>query len=116
MTTRETTTISSLALLILFRAWCGLKSESSRAYLGYLWWILEPMAYMAVFYFVFAIVIKLPIENYAWFVLVGLVAWRWFASTVGTSVPSISNNASLINQVLRSQVRVPPHRRGRANH
>ena len=30
-----------------------LKGEASRYLLGYLWWLLEPMLYVAVFYIVF---------------------------------------------------------------
>ena len=30
-----------------------LKADARRYYLGYLWWVLEPMLYVAVFYLVF---------------------------------------------------------------
>lgn len=85
--------------LILFRAWCGLKAEQARAYLGFLWWIIEPIIYMGVFYLVFAVAINLPIDNYVSFLLVGLTTWRWFANTVARSVTAITLNNGLINQV-----------------
>ena len=40
--------------LVLQKARAGLRAEASRGYLGVLWWVIEPVIYMGVFYTVFA--------------------------------------------------------------
>ena len=39
--------------LVRYRAYVDLKSESARSYLGMLWWILDPLMYLAMYYLVF---------------------------------------------------------------
>lgn len=39
--------------LVDIQARMSLKAEASKLYLSYLWWILEPILYVLVFYFVF---------------------------------------------------------------
>jgi len=36
--------------LTLFKAYAGLRAEASRTHLSVLWWILEPILFMSVFY------------------------------------------------------------------
>jgi lipopolysaccharide transport system permease protein len=33
----------------------ALKADAARYYLGYIWWVMEPLLFVAVFYFVFAV-------------------------------------------------------------
>ena len=91
--------ITHWADLIAFRALCDLKAEASRVYLGFLWWFVEPILFMSVFYVIFGLVLKMPVENFVSFLLVGLLVWRWFSGAVAQSVPAILYNDGLINQV-----------------
>jgi lipopolysaccharide transport system permease protein len=85
--------------LILYKAYADLKAEANRDYLGVLWWIIEPVLYMAVFYVFFSILRSQKNDNFIAFLLVGLVPWKWFASTVGNGAKSIVSGAGLMNQV-----------------
>lgn len=84
---------------IWYRALAQLRSESSRAYLGYLWWVLEPMLYLLVFYVVFALVLNRGDEDYVQVLLAGLIVWRWIEGSVRSSMDVIQHNAGLINKV-----------------
>lgn len=88
--------------ILFYQAYCQLRLESERLYVGYLWWPLETMLEMAVLYVVFRGVVQVPGEHYLSFLLCGLVCWRWFAQSVVRAAPSI-----LHNQPLASQVFVP---------
>ena len=88
-----------LAQLIWFRAICELKAKSARDHLNILWWFLEPILYMSVFYVVFGVLMPHDIENFPAFLLIGIVVWRWFAGTIQQSVPCIPHNAHLINLI-----------------
>jgi len=90
---------SNIIELILFQAYADLKAESARGHLGVLWWIIEPILFMSVFYVVFSVMRQQKSANFVAFLLVGLVPWKWFASTIGSGARSISNGAGLMNQV-----------------
>lgn len=85
--------------MVVYRTIAELKTEASRNYLGILWWFLEPALYMLVFYIVFGIGFRRGDEGFVPFLLCGLVAWKWFDSTIRTASNSISVNSGLIGQV-----------------
>lgn len=85
--------------LVFYKAWCDLASEASRAYVGFLWWILEPLFYMAAFYIAFGIGLKAGGTEKVLFLLSGLVPWKWFSSSVQNGSLAIQNNSGLIQQV-----------------
>ena len=76
-----------------------MRAEMDRAYFGLIWWVAEPILYMAVFYVMFEVVFARGGPDFVPFLLVGLVAWRWFDASVRTSASSIEKGAALINQV-----------------
>ena len=85
--------------LIFVKAWAEVKSEVSRAYIGFIWWFLEPLLYMGAFYLLFGIGLRQGGDNFLYFLLCGLVPWKWFSSTLNSGSRSIVANAGLINQV-----------------
>jgi len=84
---------------VLYRAVAQLKTESSRAYMGYAWWVLEPLLYLAVFYVVFGLIFDRGTPRYLDILITGLVVWKWFDSAVRASMDSIHSNIGLINRV-----------------
>ena len=76
-----------------------MRVEASRGYLGVLWWVLEPVMYMTVFYIVFVHLLNRGDENYITFLLTGLIVWKWFHATVNTGSNSLMTNVGLMNQV-----------------
>jgi lipopolysaccharide transport system permease protein len=99
MVARKLSANLHLAQLIWFRAICELKAKSARDHLYILWWFLEPILYMSVFYVVFGVLMPTKIENFPAFLMIGIVVWRWFAGAVQQSVPCIPHNAHLINLI-----------------
>ena len=85
--------------IILYRTYAELKSEAQRTYIGVLWWILEPVLFMLIFYFVFAVLLQRGTENFVPFLLIGLAPWHWFQATVMQCSGSITANRGLIQQV-----------------
>ena len=93
--------------IILFKTWADLRSEVSRAYIGFLWWFLEPILYMGAFYLVFGLGLRMGGEGFVYFLLCGLVPWKWFASTVGNGSKAIEAGAGMIHQVYLPKVVLP---------
>lgn len=87
------------AELIIYRAYADLKAEAARGYLGVLWWGIEPVLYLAVFYFLFTALRTESGEGVVAFLLVGLVVWKWFASTIPHGARSIASGVNLMQQV-----------------
>lgn len=93
------TRLQQLYHLVSYSAWSDLKAQVSRLYLGFAWWIIEPLLYMAVFYVVFGILFERGGPGYPAFLLTGLVAYRWFDTNVRGAMESIARSANLIQQV-----------------
>lgn len=85
--------------LVLYGVYSDLRTEVARRFLGVLWWVLEPVMYMAVFYVVFGLGLRQGDANYVPFLLCGLVVWKWFDGSVRQAGMAIQGNAGLIQQI-----------------
>lgn len=87
--------------LLFYLVKSGLKAEHRNSYLGYFWWLLDPLLNVLVYYFLVVIVLDRggDFENYPLFLVIGLVAWRWISTTINSSSKSILRYSSIINQV-----------------
>jgi lipopolysaccharide transport system permease protein len=85
--------------IAVYLAYRELRAESERTYIGFLWWILEPLASLLVYYVVFGLVLTRNIDNYVAFLFVGLVPWRWLQMSVMHGASSILSAKALMRQV-----------------
>lgn len=85
--------------LVVFKAFTGLRAEASRTYLSFLWWILDPLLSMTVYYVVFGLLFQRGTNDYVAFLLVGLVSWQWFANSIKHGMGTINGNGKLMSQV-----------------
>lgn len=76
-----------------------LKVRYKGTWLGYAWSILHPLAFAIVYFFVFKIVMRIKIENYALFIICGLFPWQWFSSSLSGSTTIFIANYTLIKKV-----------------
>jgi lipopolysaccharide transport system permease protein len=85
--------------LILYKGIADLNSEASRAYIGFVWWVLEPLLYMGAFYVAFGLGVRGGGPHMLFFLLCGLVPWKWFASAVNNGANTIQSNVGLMQQI-----------------
>ena len=71
--------------------------------LGFLWSLLNPLAYMAVLTLVFAFLLRVNIPNFAAWELSGLLMWRYFSIGTTQSLTAISGNPSLVSKIRLSR-------------
>src|SRR5690625_3126731 len=76
--------------LLLYLVKSGLKAENRNSYLGYFWWLLDPLLNVVVYYFLVVVILGRGGEDYAVFLVIGLVSWRWINTTINTSAKSRS--------------------------
>lgn len=93
--------------LIKIKVAGNLQAESSRDYLSYLWWIIEPVLKMFAYYFVFGILLSRGTENFVAFLLTGLIPWLWFNRSVNRSTMSIVSGKALMMQVYIPKIILP---------
>lgn len=85
-------------LLVLSRK--DFQTRYKRATLGILWAVAVPVLQASVMAVVFAKIIRFEVAGgYAPFVMVGIVAWAYFAGTLTTGSTAIVENASLTEKV-----------------
>mgnify|MGYP001768325966 CR=1 FL=1 len=93
--------------LILYKSYADLRAEASKTYINYLWWIIDPVLGMLVFYLVFGLLVQRGGEGYIAFLLTGLVIWNWYRQTVGHAGNAILNGKGLMNQVHVAKILFP---------
>ena len=84
---------------ILYATWAELKTEVINSYLGWLWMILEPLAFMFIYMFIGTIVFKYKVEYFPIFVFIGLSAWNFFNKMVVASVKLVQMNRDTVTKV-----------------
>lgn len=67
--------------------------------LGFLWSLINPLAYMMILTFVFAFLLQVNIPDYAAWLLIGLLVWRFFSIGTTQGLYSIIGNPSLVSKV-----------------
>jgi len=67
--------------------------------LGYLWSVLHPLAFAAVFFMVFQFIVRIEVEHYAMVLITALFPWQWLQNTITASPLWFMENGSLIKKV-----------------
>jgi ABC-2 type transport system permease protein len=75
------------------------KTKYKRSVLGIFWSFLNPLLMMLVQYAVFVNLFKFRVDNYAVYLLTGIVLFNGMNDTTTQSMSSITGNASLITKV-----------------
>lgn len=78
-----------------------IKSRYKQSFVGYAWVILNPLAQLLVYSFVFSVVFRFPTNNipYSIFLYAGLLPWGLFQGSISTATQSLVENAPLIRKV-----------------
>ena len=93
--------------LILYKTYADLRAETERTYLGFLWWIFEPVLYMTVFYVFFGLLLGHKTDDFVPFLLIGLTAWQWFKSCLSHGSETILGARHVMQQIHLPKVIFP---------
>ena len=75
------------------------RGKYKKSFLGVLWSFLNPLFQFLVYALVFPFILKSGIDNYTMFLIVALMPWTFFNSTVIQSAASIVTNGGIIKKV-----------------
>jgi len=84
-----------------------LKLKYQRSMLGFAWSLLNPLLMIGVYTLAFTYVMNLRTPRFVLFILIGLLAWNFFAGSVGSASESVIGNASLLRSVVFPRVVLP---------
>ena len=76
-----------------------LKIKYQSSALGFIWSLLNPLLMMLVLFFVFSNFFRFEQENFALYILVGIIAWRFLANGTSSAMISIVNRPSLVTKI-----------------
>jgi lipopolysaccharide transport system permease protein len=77
----------------------ALRADASKFFLGYVWWILEPLLYVLVFYLVFNVVLESKRGDFLIFLMTGKLPFIWFSKSVNQAAISLLGGAGLISKI-----------------
>ncbi len=86
--------------LILTLAQKEIKTRYKNSHLSYLWSLLNPLTYTAIFYFAFQVVLKVQTHNFILFLVCGLFVWQWITNYLTSSTHVFFNNQNLIKKAV----------------
>jgi ABC-type polysaccharide/polyol phosphate export permease len=90
--------------IILFYTKAKLEEDAYENYMGFFWWILDPVMSALVYYVVFHLILHSGRKDYIQFLFVGIVAWKWFSAGVKSGSTAISNQKALYKKVFLPKI------------
>jgi lipopolysaccharide transport system permease protein len=105
--TRLRDSVGRYRSLVLYKVYAELRAESERTYVGFMWWFIDPIVTMFVYYLVFAVILKTRTDNVLGFLFVGILSWRWFQTSIMHGANSILAARSLMQNVYLPKVIFP---------
>jgi len=95
--------------LLFFLVWRDLKVRYKQTALGAAWIVLQPVASMLVFSFLFGGLLKVPSGGapYPLFAFAALLPWNYFAASLNRSSTSLVGSANLITKVYFPRLIIP---------
>lgn len=95
-------TLSQYYRLVDVQARMMLKADASKFSLGYLWWFMEPLLWVGVFYLVFNMILNSEGRSgldFLMFLTCGKFAFIWFSRTVVQASMAVVANKSLVSKI-----------------
>ncbi|MEO5940997.1 MAG: ABC transporter permease [Candidatus Limnocylindrales bacterium] len=84
-----------------------LVKKGSNTILGNVWWVLDPLLQMAVYVVFVSIISSSTKPAYPLFIFAAILPWKWFASSVGDAITSVTSQERIIKQVQFPKVVLP---------
>lgn len=84
--------------LIDMQAKMKMKAQANKLVLSYLWWVLEPLLFVSLFYFVFEVLLQRGGPGFVTFLIVGKIIYLWFSKSVIMASTGLNQNKGIIGQ------------------
>lgn len=85
--------------IISYRSIASLRAEARGFYLGYIWWLLEPLLNTAVYYVIFGIILGSKTPSFIAYLLLGTIVYQWFQTAIFGSIGTVYSRAHIYRQI-----------------
>jgi ABC-type polysaccharide/polyol phosphate export permease len=93
--------------LIRYLVQADLKKKGADTLLGNLWWILDPILQMLVYVVLVTVIFNRTTPDYPLFIFAAILPWKWFTSSVGDAIVSVTSQERLIKQIQFPKIVLP---------
>lgn len=85
--------------LIWKLSWGEFKLRYKNSILGYFWSLLEPLLMLTVLYLVFSNLMRVQVEHYQLFLLLGLILWNFLSRSTNIGMFSIVGRPDMVKKI-----------------
>ncbi|WP_250986456.1 ABC transporter permease [Methanoculleus oceani] len=85
--------------LIWVLAWGEFKQRYKNSVLGYFWSLLEPLLMLVVLYVVFSNLMRIEVEYYQLFLLLGIILWNFLSRATSMGLNAILGKPSMVQKI-----------------
>jgi lipopolysaccharide transport system permease protein/teichoic acid transport system permease protein len=85
--------------LIRYLVRADLKRTHADSVIGQLWWILDPLLQMGVYFILVSIILQRKTPDYPLFLFAAILPWKWLSTTLNDASLAVVSRQSLIRQV-----------------
>jgi ABC-type polysaccharide/polyol phosphate export permease len=93
--------------LIRYLVQAEMKKRGSDTVLGNIWWVLDPLLQMSVYWIFVSIIARRPAPDYPLFIFAALLPWKWYASVVNDATNAVVKHDKLIRQIAFPKLVLP---------
>jgi ABC-type polysaccharide/polyol phosphate export permease len=93
--------------LIGYLARADLKKKGTDTFFGNLWWIIDPLLQMAVYVVLVTVIFQRSTPAYPLFIFAAILPWKWFTTSIGDAITSVSGQDKLIKQIQFPKIVLP---------
>lgn len=84
-----------------------LKLKYRGSVLGFLWSLVNPLLMIAVYTVAFTYILRVRAEGFVFYLMIGILAWTFFANSVTMATGAIIDNAGLVKSVFFPRAILP---------
>jgi len=85
--------------LIGYLVQADLHKKGADTLLGNLWWVLDPLLQMVVYVILVSVIFDRGGPDYPLFLLVAILPWKWFQTSIQDGITSVSGAERLVRQI-----------------
>jgi ABC-type polysaccharide/polyol phosphate export permease len=85
--------------LIRYLVQADLQKKGADTLLGNLWWVLDPLLQMLIYWILVSVIFQRGGPDYPLFLFAAILPWKWFQSSIQDGISSVSGAERLVRQI-----------------
>jgi ABC-type polysaccharide/polyol phosphate export permease len=84
-----------------------LRTEKTGSVFGFMWWLLDPLLLMLIYWFIFSEIFKRTEKAFPIFLLISLLSWEFFTKSLQRSIGMVLNQERSMRQLTYPRSAIP---------